>query len=56
MIVTYSNDLGGYLMPDEEYGRGGFEPGITFYGPGAAAAVRDGCLGLLRDLAARARA
>jgi neutral ceramidase len=52
MLLSYSNDLGGYLMPDEEYGRGGFEPGITFYGSGAADAVRSGCIAVLRDLAA----
>lgn len=54
-LVGYSNDLGGYLMPDQEYGRGGFEPGITFYGPGAAEAVRTGCLNALQALAARTR-
>jgi hypothetical protein len=51
MTLSYSNDLGGYLMPDEEHERGGFEPGITFYGKGAAAVVRAGCLDLLRELA-----
>ncbi|MDR7419189.1 MAG: hypothetical protein QN178_09805 [Armatimonadota bacterium] len=56
MTLSYSNDLGGYLMPDEELERGGFEPGITFYGKGAAAAVREGCLELLRTLASAVRA
>jgi hypothetical protein len=56
LLLSYCNDLGGYLMPDEEHGRGGFEAGITFYGAGAAAVVHDGCLGLLRDLAASVRA
>jgi len=51
-LLTYSNDLGGYLMPDGEYARGGFETGITFYGPGAAEAVQTGALRVLHDLAA----
>jgi len=55
-LIGYSNDLGGYLMPDEEHARGGFEAGITFYGPGAADALRLGALDLLRALAAGADA
>ncbi len=54
-IVGYSNDLGGYLMPDEEYDRGGFEPGITFYGTGAADVVKEGSLSLLRAILQVAR-
>ncbi|HYM70062.1 MAG TPA: neutral/alkaline non-lysosomal ceramidase N-terminal domain-containing protein [bacterium] len=53
-LIGYTNDLGGYLMPDDEHARGGFEAGITFYGPGAADAVRTGALALLRTLAAGA--
>jgi hypothetical protein len=49
-LIGYSNDLGGYLMPDAEYDRGGFEPGITFYGRGAAAAVREASLSILEKV------
>lgn len=50
-LIGYANDLGGYLMPDDEYARDGFEAGITFYGPGAADAVRACAAGLLGALA-----
>ena len=50
-LIGYANDLGGYLMPDEEYARDGFEAGITFYGPGAAEAVRAAAASLLGTLA-----
>jgi len=51
-LIGCANDLGGYLMPDEEHAREGFEAGITFYGPGAAGVVRTAALNLLREAGA----
>jgi hypothetical protein len=50
VVAGYANDYLGYVVPDHAYAEGGYEAGLTFYGPGADAIIREAGAALLREV------
>lgn len=51
IVACYANDYVGYVVPEDAYEQGGYEPGVTFCAQGAEAAIRDAAVDLLREVA-----
>lgn len=53
-IACYANHYVGYVCPPEAFEQGGYEAGVTLFGPGADPLVREHAAALLRRAAASA--
>ncbi len=54
-LVSHANGWAGYLLDREDYGRGGYEAQLSFYGPSAGAKLVDAATVLLRRLSSPKR-
>jgi len=50
IVAGYANDYLGYVVPEHAYAEGGYEAGLTFYGAGADAIIREAGAALLREV------
>jgi hypothetical protein len=49
-VACYANDYIGYVVPEHSYDEGGYEPGVTFFGPEAEGIIRGASVELLREV------
>lgn len=50
IVNCYANDYLGYVVPGHAYEEGGYESGVTFFGPEAESIIRTVSLDLLREV------
>ncbi|HET9477621.1 MAG TPA: hypothetical protein VFP63_09050, partial [Dehalococcoidia bacterium] len=53
LLACYANDYIGYVVPPDAYAQGGYEPGVTFCGPGAEGEMVDVSVRLLGEVVDR---
>ena len=50
-IIGLANGYIGYILTEEEYHRGGYEPSVSFYGPKLGQSIEKGLLEVIKALA-----
>ena len=50
LIACYANDYLGYVIPPDAFGEGGYESGVTFFGPEAEPIIRQTAVEMLREV------
>ena len=50
LVACYANDYVGYVVLADEYDRGGYETGVTFFAPEAERIIRDTSIEMLRQV------
>jgi hypothetical protein len=53
LVACYANDYLGYVVPEAEYDRGGYETGITFFAPEAESIIRETAIEMLRQVTSK---
>ena len=49
-VACYANDYVGYVVPQHSYDEGGYEAGVTPFGPEAEGIISDASVELLREV------
>jgi hypothetical protein len=55
IIVTYANNYAGYIVPAEEYPKGGYEVGVSHFGPEAEVILTQAALDLIGEATSDAK-
>jgi hypothetical protein len=49
-VACYANDYVGYVVPEHSYDEGGYESGVTSFGPEAEGIIRNASVEMLREV------